>query len=75
MCLAVVCATIPLACVGGRLTPQAAWMALAAGWSGGSVMPPEFGNAPAAPHQTSDPQAPSPAQTDVAEKRGWKRFS
>jgi hypothetical protein len=31
----------------------ATWMALAAGWSGGSVMPPEFGNAPAAPHQTA----------------------
>jgi uncharacterized protein DUF6931 len=31
----------------------ATWMALAAGWSGGSVVPPEMGNAPAAPHQAA----------------------
>jgi hypothetical protein len=31
----------------------ATWMALAAGWSGGSVMPPEFGHAPAAPYQSA----------------------
>ena len=28
------------------------WMALAAGWSGGSVVRPEFGNIPSAPDQT-----------------------
>jgi hypothetical protein len=31
----------------------ATWMALAAGWSGGSVVPLEFGHAPAAPYQTA----------------------
>lgn len=31
----------------------ATWMALAAGWSGGSVVAPEHGVAPAAPHQTA----------------------
>jgi len=31
----------------------ATWMALAAGCSGGSVMPPGYGHAPAAPHQTA----------------------
>ncbi|HVV93443.1 MAG TPA: hypothetical protein VHD15_08500 [Hyphomicrobiales bacterium] len=29
------------------------WMALAAGWSGGSIVPPEVGVVPAAPHQTA----------------------
>ena len=31
----------------------AAWMALAAGWSGGSIMPPEYGFMSAGPHQTA----------------------
>jgi hypothetical protein len=31
----------------------ATWMALAAGWSGGSIAPPEFGVLPAGPHQTA----------------------
>lgn len=31
----------------------ATWLALAAGWSGGSVLPPEFVKAPAAPHHTA----------------------
>jgi hypothetical protein len=31
----------------------ATWMALAAGWSGGSIVPPEMGHAPAAPDQTA----------------------
>ena len=31
----------------------ATWMALAAGWSGGSVVPTEMGIVPAAPHQTA----------------------
>jgi hypothetical protein len=35
----------------GRL--PATWMALAAGWSGGSVMPPEYGPAPVEPYQTA----------------------
>ena len=29
------------------------WMALAAGWSGGSIVPPEYGNVRAEPHQTA----------------------
>ena len=29
------------------------WMALAAGWSGGSIVPPEFANIPAGPHLTA----------------------
>lgn len=40
----------------GTLTSSrmpAAWMALAAGWSGGSIMPPEYGMVPAEPHQTA----------------------
>jgi len=31
----------------------ATWMALAAGWSGGSIVPPHLGTAPAAPDQTA----------------------
>ena len=31
----------------------AAWMALAAGWSGGSIVPPEYGFSAAGPHQTA----------------------
>ena len=29
------------------------WLALAAGWSGGSVVPPEFGHVPASPERTA----------------------
>jgi hypothetical protein len=29
------------------------WVALAAGWSGGSIAAPEYGNVPAAPYQTA----------------------
>ena len=34
ICLATVCATIPLALIGGRLSPETAWLALAAGVAG-----------------------------------------
>jgi hypothetical protein len=34
VCLATACATLPLAAIGGRLNPQAAWLALAAGVAG-----------------------------------------
>ena len=31
----------------------AAWMALAAGWSGGNFLPSKYGATPSAPHQTA----------------------
>jgi hypothetical protein len=37
----------------GDVRTAAVWLALAAGWSGGSMMPPEFAAMPAAPHQTA----------------------
>jgi hypothetical protein len=37
---------------GDKRSPMV-WMALAAGWSGGSVVTPEHGNVPAAPHSTA----------------------
>jgi len=37
----------------GDVRMPAVWTALAAGWSGGSMMPPEYPAMPAAPHQTA----------------------
>ena len=37
----------------GDIRSAATWMALAAGWSGGDLMPPEYGPTPAEPHQTA----------------------
>jgi Family of unknown function (DUF6931) len=37
----------------GDYRAPATWMALAAGWSGGSIVPPHLGIAPAAPDQTA----------------------
>jgi len=37
VCLATVCATLPLAAMGGRLSPQTAWLSLAAGLAGAVV--------------------------------------
>jgi hypothetical protein len=37
----------------GDVRTAAVWLALAAGWSGGSMMPPEFAAMPSAPHQTA----------------------
>jgi len=37
VCLATVCATVPLAAIGGRLSPGVAWLALAAGVTGAAT--------------------------------------
>ncbi len=46
------CNALKVGMLGDGGTPGT-WMALAAGWSGGSIVPPEFAKIPAGPHLTA----------------------